>query len=339
VDLACCRFNYVRGNWEYRLLVAKTYPYPAGLADILRDAWRLKSIEIEKLDLELGEFFAGLLNRFHTGHSLRPDLVSSHGHTLRHEPCRGITFQAGNGKIMAQKTGLTVINDFRREDVLQGGQGAPLVPVGDRLLFGHYGACLNLGGFANISCEMGTNRVAWDICPVNMALNWVASLAGRPYDRDGEIARRGRIDPLLLEHLNQLNYYGDPPPKSLGREWFMEEFIPVFRNSEHSPEDLMATITEHICLQVCAAIDTTGAEKILVTGGGALNLYLVERLTYYAKSRLHIPEKELVQFKEAIIFAFLGMLRLRGEINCLASATGGSKDLSAGIIHQPNDKS
>ncbi len=335
VDLACCDLVQEKGNWSYKFLAAGTFPYTPELQSKLEKACHWNMDEIHKLDLELGTFYGQLLNRFHKKEKLKPDYIASHGHTILHDPARGITFQAGNGKIMAGRTGITVINDFRKEDVAQGGQGAPLVPLGDRLLFPAYDGCLNLGGFANISFDNpGGLRVAYDLCPANMALNRVASLKGKAYDRNGEMGRRGTIRRDLLEQLNQLEFYRLRGPKSLGREWFLEQFLPVIEGSGLAAEDLMSTVQEHIALQISRGINEAGIRSVLITGGGALNRSLLQRIRSHTEATLEIPEEELVHYKEALIFALLGILRIRGEINCLASVTGGRKDLSAGTIHK-----
>ncbi len=334
VDLACCDFFLNGSTWKFNILAAETFPYPLYLRERLAGACNLNASEIESLDIELGLHYAGLLNDFHSAHSLRPDLISSHGHTILHEPERGITVQAGHGGIMAENTGIAVVNDFRKPDVSQGGQGAPLVPVGDRLLFGDYDGCLNLGGFANISFDDGSGkRIAFDLCPANMALDWIAGLRGLQYDDGGMIARSGKVDHALLQALNSLAFYRKAPPKSLGREWFLDQFHPILEQSKLPVEDLMATAVEHIAMQISMGSNRAEVSSILVTGGGALNQSLLERLKYHAVARLEIPDLLLIRFKEALVFAFLGLLRIRGEVNCLASATGGEKDLSAGTLY------
>jgi anhydro-N-acetylmuramic acid kinase len=337
VDLAFCYFFHGQSGWGFRIIKAETIPYPASLLERLSATSFRDQAEMNELDTDLGRFFAGQINAFHNRHGLHPDLVASHGHTLLHEPGRGITFQAGNGEVMAKETGLTVVNDFRKADVAQGGQGAPLVPAGDRLLFGDFGACLNLGGIANISYETAEDRrIAYDICPVNMALNWLARRAGKAYDKGGAMAAEGKVDGPLLEALNHLDYYRKPPPKSLGREWFLSEFLPVLEREPLDPSDLMATAVEHICIRIAMQIALSGVQTVLVTGGGAMNQFLMERLYGHTQVKLEVPGRKLVQFKEAMIFAFLGVLRIRHEINCLSSVTGGAKDLSTGEIHQPS---
>lgn len=339
VDLACCDFILDGSRWTFNILAADTLPYPSDMKEKLAGAWNLEAPESEVLDLELGGFYAALLNQFHRTHGLKPQLIASHGHTLLHEPDRGITLQAGNGRVMAEKTGIMVVNDFRKEDVAQGGQGAPLVPIGDLLLFSAYDACLNLGGFANISYDdPAGRRVAFDLCPANMALNWIAGLKGLEYDEGGLIARAGQVDHSLLNALNNLGYYSKEPPKSLGREWFLSQFHPLLLQSGLAVEDLMATTVEHIAWQIALGSRRGDIRSMLVTGGGALNRTLVERLMVHTPFQIEIPGLNLVRFKEALVFAFLGLLRIRGEVNCLSSVTGGARDLSAGTIFRTNKK-
>jgi anhydro-N-acetylmuramic acid kinase len=334
-DLACCDLTWNGLRWDYRILKAETIPYGSALKSKLEVACHWNRKEIDELDRELGAYYANLLKDFHLRHKLVPDYIASHGHTILHDPQRGLTYQAGNGSIMAEKTGMVVVNDFRSEDVAQGGQGAPLVPLGDRLLFSSYGGCLNLGGFANISCDNREGkRIAYDLSPANMALNHVAGLKGLEFDRDGRLARQGSLHADLFEKLNKLDYYQQSAPKSLGREWFIETLLPLMNQSALSPEDLMATVLEHIAFQVARGINDAGLRSVLVTGGGALNQTMIRRLSYYTSASLDIPGEQLIHYKEALIFALLGVLKIRGEINCLSSVTGGRRDLSAGTIHK-----
>lgn len=336
VDLACCQFLFNEGEWHFEVRSTETIPYPSALQRQLKEALGWNNDQLLKLDQELGTFYGTLLNRFHKEHELFPELIASHGHTIFHEPDRGRTLQLGNGQAMAEATGLTVVNNFRSADVAQGGQGAPLVPVGDRLLFGEYGACLNLGGFANISFEREQGmRTAYDIGPCNLALNDIAARLGQPFDPEGTIARTGSVDDRLLHAMNQMTYYALSPPKSLGREWFQTHFFPLLSNTQLTVRDLMATTVEHLAFQIGSAVNRSGAGKVLVTGGGAFNLFLLERLGRYTDARLVVPDQSLIAFKEALVFALLGVLRLRGEINCLASVTGGKQDLSSGEIYSP----
>ncbi len=228
-----------------------------------------------------------------------------------------------------------MVNDFRSADVAQGGQGAPLVPVGDRILFNKYDACLNLGGFANISYEnVSGERIAYDLCPANMPLNWIANTLGFNFDEGGSIAKKGKPNEELLNRLNKLEYYAVEPPKSLGREWFLEKFLPEMQHEQLAPNNLMATTVEHVAIQISLGINSFGINTVLVTGGGALNQTLLDRLRYHTSAHIELPDMLLINFKEALVFALLGLLRIHGEINCLASATGGKKDLSTGTIYK-----
>lgn len=335
VDLACCEFILDGTSWSFTILAADTLPYPAELQPKLVQACTWNQKQIKELDQELGMFYGDLLNRFHLTHGVLPDLIASHGHTILHEPDRGITLQAGHGGIMSERTGITVVNDFRSEDVAQGGQGAPLVPVGDRLLFGAYDACLNLGGFANISYDdPAGHRIAYDLGPANMPLNWIAGLQGLTMDKGGTMAGQGQVDENLVKALNNLEFYRLTPPKSLGREWFLDKFLPLLMERKLEPSDLMATVVDHIACQIAHGINHASIESVLVTGGGALNQTLMERIRYHTSAKLDIPDLRLINFKEALVFAFLGLLRIRGEVNCLASVTGGNEDLSTGTIHE-----
>ncbi len=335
VDLAFCEFSRKNGKWDFRILTAETIPYPLAVKKQLEDAsdWDMK--RIGQLDVYLGSYFGKLLNEFHKKHGCIPDLISSHGHTILHDPSKGITFQAGDGRTMAERTGISVVNDFRREDVAQGGQGAPLVPVGDRLLFADFGACLNLGGFANISFdnEEGKRR-AFDIVPVNMALNRIAGLRGLDFDKNGRLARLGEVDPPLLDSLNALEYFKNDPPKSLGKEWFTQYHAPIIDQSPLDVNDKLATLTEHIAVQIAMVLNRSGVQSVLVTGGGTLNGTLMKRIRQRSKTSFVIPSPDLINYKEALVFALLGLLKTKGEINCLSSVTGGASDLSTGNIHR-----
>lgn len=334
VDLTACSFHRDQRSWTFRILAAETIPYPAHLGSALESAMRWDQERIERLDHELGVFYGQVTRQFHKRNQLRPGLVASHGHTLFHQPEKGMTRQLGHGGMLAKEAGVTVVCDFRTADVMQGGQGAPLVPVGDELLFPEYGACLNLGGFANLSFRgPAGQRLAYDIGPANLALNAVAGKAGMKYDRDGELADQGILHRALLEEMNKLEYYQRKPPKSLGREWFLEHFFPLIESRRIRITDLMATTSEHIAFQAGQAIRRTGADRVLATGGGALNRHLVSRLQHHSGSQIRVPEKKLVNYKEALVFALLGILRTLGEVNCLASVTGGKEDLSTGRIY------
>jgi anhydro-N-acetylmuramic acid kinase len=282
----------------------------------------------------LAEVFAEAINSW-LGDGPRPDFIASHGHTVFHQPGIGLTTQIGNGAVIAARTGIPTVCDFRTKDVALGGQGAPLVPIGDELLFGDFDACLNLGGISNISYRIGNKRVAYDISPCNMALNALANRAGQPYDQDGQLAKEGVIIPELLQKLNNLAYYHQNPPKSLGKEWYDEVFSPVLASflSNHSVADLSRTVVEHIAVQIIANVPKA-ARTMLVTGGGAHHTFLIQQIQHQRDTlKVIVPDDLIVDYKEALIFAFLGLLRLEGENNCLRSVTGAKKDCCGGCVY------
>jgi anhydro-N-acetylmuramic acid kinase len=333
LDLALCHFTKPDTGWDYKVIAAATFPYKKDLQERLVKAIELSAYEFVKLDTDLACFMARTINTFLSKQEILPDFIASHGHTTFHQPAIGITSQIGNGAILAAHTGITTVCDFRTIDVALGGQGAPLVPIGDELLFGQYDACLNLGGFSNISFRKDGRRIAFDISPCNMALNYLANRLDMPYDRNGETARKGRIDTILLHKLNSLDFYSRTGAKSLGKEWFDTVFRPCLDESTSSTEDKLRTLTEHIVTQLAMASHGKDGEKMLITGGGACNTFLIERLSQFGNKEIVIPDAQTIDFKEAIIFAFLGVLRIRGEINCLRDVTGARINSCGGAVY------
>ena len=332
LDLACCSFTF-ENKWDYTIHHALTIEYPAEWQDRLRGAMQAGGGDLALIHADYGRYIGLQVRDFLDKTNFNADFVASHGHTVFHQPSRHFTLQIGDGNAIAAATGLPVIFDFRSLDVALGGQGAPLVPVGDRLLFGKYDYCLNLGGIANISFEKGSRRVAFDICPANMMLNHLAGRMGLMYDPEGEMARSGRVVTDLLDALNGLSYYREEGAKTLGREWFAEHILPLLeQHADRSPEDLLRTATEHMAMQIAHSVDDPAGRTMLVTGGGAMNRFLVSRIRKHTDLQLVVPDKQLVLFKEALVFAFLGVLRYRHEINCLASVTGASRDSCTGVM-------
>ncbi len=333
LDIAAVDFILHDEEWKFSLISAETVPYKKNWVKTLTDAPYLSGEELTFLHSKYGEFLGNEIKRFLHKHNYTPDIIASHGHTVFHLPDKGYTLQIGNGANIAAITNILTVSDFRSSDVALGGQGAPLVPVGDRLLFSEFDYCLNLGGFANISFENNGNRIAFDICPVNIVLNYFAQQQELPYDKDGNLGKKGKINYELLEGLNQIPYYHIPPPKSLGREWVENEFFPVLEQFNISDSDKLRTVYEHIAIHITKPL--TGNKKILITGGGAFNSFLIERIKANQNIEVIAPSPDIANFKEAIIFAFLGILRIKNINNCLASATGASKDHCSGIIFQP----
>ena len=277
------------------------------------------------------DYLSQIISAFISKHEIKTlDAVCSHGHTILHEPEKGVTLQIGNLPKLASLIKETVVCDFRVQDVKLGGQGAPLVPIGDKLLFPEYDYCLNLGGFANCSFDKNGNRIAYDICPVNIVLNLYAEKLGQPYDEGGKMAASGEIKGRLLDQLNHLNFYNENPPKSLGLEWVQAYVFPILEASKETPRNILRTFVEHIAIQL--ARQFSEEKKVLITGGGVYNSFLMERLQAIRNLEIVIPSTELIENKEALIFGILGVLKLRNEVNCLASVTGAKENHSSGIV-------
>ncbi|SDQ67853.1 anhydro-N-acetylmuramic acid kinase [Chryseobacterium soldanellicola] len=330
VDLCFARFEK-HNNWEFQILKAETIPYPKIWEDKLRNSINISAQELLELNSEYGFYLGQLVREFIQKYSLKNiDLIASHGHTVFHQPQKKFTLQIGDGRAIKIENNLPVIYDFRSQDVLMGGNGAPLVPIGDELLFSQYDACLNLGGFSNISLKISDKRIAFDIVPVNIILNKLAQKFNKNFDENGDLARTGKVIENLLNKLNSLDFYKKSHPKSLGIEWCNEFIFPQFENFETI--DLLATFIEHIAQQISTIINEYKLKNILFTGGGTYNHYLIQKIKEKTTAEIIIPGKEIIDYKEALIFAFMGVLRLNNEINVLSSATGSSRDHSSGII-------
>lgn len=333
VDLACCSFRLNNHGWEYRILQAETIPYPVEWYQLLAQLPAANGEELIKADRMLGRYFGELTAQFCKKHNLNPVYVASHGHTVFHQPGIGYTFQAGHGASIAEASKILTITDFRSQDVAAGGQGAPLVPIGDELLFSQYDALLNIGGFANISLKKQATRIAWDICPVNIVLNHLARKNNKTYDSNGEMARSGHVIESLLQQLNDLSFYKQSPPRSLGREWVDAEILPMLDIENHPLNDLIATYTYHAAVQIAHSCNE--ADSVLCSGGGVHNQYLMELVSKHSHSKIIVSDDITCDFKEALIFAFLGWLRLNTIENTLISATGARKAFSSGALYLP----
>ncbi len=343
LDIAFCRFNEKNDNtWDYHIEQTHFVPYPEPLYLQLNGAKGMAADALMALDASYGRWLGLQVHQFVSSNQIKPSFVASHGYTVFHQPERGFTLQIGNGHEIFSECQIPVVYQFRQLDVALGGQGAPLVPIGDRLLFGEYDFCLNLGGIANLSTQIGDKRVAYDVCPANMILNHQAKRKNRAYDKDGNMAASGGIIQDLLYQLEKLHFYTMPFPKSLGSEWVEQNILHEKVLNTYSPEDVLATFTHHITNRLATDFDalaqqqpaSTQAKKIQVTGGGAFNTHLIHSLKRKLGDGFEVivPDEKLVNFKEALIFAFLGLLKQLGRPNCLASATGARYDCSGGIV-------
>jgi anhydro-N-acetylmuramic acid kinase len=332
LDIAYCTFKRDE-RWHFELHSATTISYDNTWRERLRSAHNLSGLELAQLHVDLGKQHGDWVKAFIQQHALHVDFIASHGHTVFHQPHLGLTLQIGSAAHIAASTGVDVVADFRTTDVAHGGQGAPLVPVGDLWLFGKYPLCLNLGGIANVSVKESLHMEAFDIGLCNMALNHYAEKLGVTYDHDGCLSREGKLNEVLLDQLNSLAFFNQPAPKSLGKEFWLSEFLPTVERSGINTPDALRTITEHIAMQIAAALTHYEQTEILVTGGGAHNGFLMERIAAHTHHSVVVPEKKIVDFKEALIFAFLGALRMAGECNALASVTGARRDSVGGAIY------
>jgi anhydro-N-acetylmuramic acid kinase len=333
IDLAHVKFNF-SGSWSYRILSAETLPYTPKWRKILAEAVFYNEADLEHLNVKYTEYLAEVISEFLSKNGIfEPDAICSHGHTVKHEPENGFTLQIGNLPQIADLLQQKVVCDFRVQDVKLGGQGAPLVPVGDQLLFADYDYCLNLGGFANVSTIVDDRRIAYDICAVNTVLNWLAQKLNLDYDQNGEIAASGELDEQLLKELSKMPFYELKPPKSLGIEWVNEQILPLLKGKEDIASALH-TYVVHIGQQIGKTLDSG---KVLVTGGGAFNSFLIGQINEHTSAEIIIPSAETINYKEALIFAFLGVLKMRGEVNVLSSVTGAAHDHSSGEIFLPGE--
>ena len=333
IDFAHVHFTVKNNHWNYKIRETETIPYTQEWLNKLKNAVDFSENELISLNEDYTDYLGNTIKKFidkHKSHLI--DAVCSHGHTILHQPQNGLTLQIGNLPKIATIVGKTVVCDFRVQDVELGGQGAPLVPIGDRLLFSEYDFCLNLGGFSNVSFEEKGQRIAFDISPVNTVLNYYANQLGLEYDDKGKIASSGKVNLDLLNELNSLDYYQKPYPKSLGFEFVKKIILPLIENYTVSIEDKMNTFIEHIAIQTDFSLPEKEG-KLLITGGGAYNDFLVEKMQkYLPKMQLIIPDSKTLEYKEALIFGLLGVLKLRNEINVLSSVTGAKHNHCSGNI-------
>lgn len=333
IDLALCRFDRNGEHWSFAIEKAETVPLPGTLRERLLHATAADALELARLHRDVGITIGTACKEFRQG--TEAALIASHGHTVFHKPHEGLTTQVGCGAHIAARAGLPTVCDFRTMDVALGGQGAPLVPFGERMLFPEHQAFVNLGGIANIALHRRGKTIGYDICPCNQPLDLLAAAAGLPYDQDGRLARSGSVDQALLAALNQLDFYRLPPPRSLGREWFEERMLPLLETGLPLA-DRLRTVSEHLAMLIAGELDRNAMATALFTGGGAHNGFLLERIAARCRTKPVLPSKELIDYKEAVIFAFLGLMRWKREVNTLASVTGAARDSIGGAVYRPN---
>lgn len=341
LDLAYCHFTEEKGTWSFEIIETKSVPYALKQQEELKNAIHLNAEALLQLHNQFGIWLGEEAGGFIKDKQLVVDFIASHGHTTHHRPELGFTLQIGSGQHLANESQTPVICDFRTNDIALGGQGAPLVPIGDQLLFHEYDFCLNLGGISNISFDVKGKRIAYDIGLANMILNYITRKIDLEYDKGGEIARSGNINPEMLQRLNALKYYLLPHPKSIGYEWFLEEVVPIVDGTKDTTNNLLHTAVHHVCEKIAQQIHQNTirpGQRLLVTGGGALNTFLIETLTKKLgnETQVVVPEPTLIDFKEAMVFAFMAALRIERQINVLNSVTGANRNSSSGVVYLPN---
>ncbi len=331
LDICYTEFSNTNDAINFSIIKAETINYDMDLKEKLRDAYQFSGANLMKLDADFGKFLGQKVNEFIKKNNIdKVDLIASHGQTIFHRPDLGYTTQIGSGAWINSITKIKTICDFRTQDVALGGQGAPLVPIGDKLLFSEYKYCLNIGGFANISIKNDDKITAFDICPANIVLNHYINKMGLAYDDGGKVASTGKINQNLLDELNRLEVYESTSPKSFGWEFVEDEILPIIEKYSLNIPDILRTYTEHIAIQIA---NKTKDDKMLITGGGAYHNLLINRIKNHTSTQVIIPDKQLIDFKEALIFALLGFLKDENKINILADVTGASKDHSSGVVY------
>lgn len=335
IDLVYVTFEFEQ-TWQFKIIHTETVAYNNYWHEILKSLVSYSLKELQQIDEDYTVYLSNIIKNFIEKNNINDvDAICSHGHTALHQPENKLTYQIGNLPNMARLVNNKVVCDFRVQDVEFGGQGAPLVPIGDQLLFSEYNYCINLGGFANISFDHKSKRIAYDICPVNIVLNYYVKQLGFNFDDEGKIASTGTVNNELLEQLNALDFYKESPPKSLGLEWVNTNIFPLIDSFELDVKNVLRTFVEHVAIQILKVTNGDANASLLITGGGAYNTFLIESIKSRSSNQIVTPSNDIIEFKEAIIFGFLGVLKLRNETNCLQSVTGANKDHSSGKIYLP----
>ncbi len=343
LDIVFAALSEQRGKWSYDIFAAETVPYPAEWKEQLSTAPNLSARDYIQLHAAYGKYLGVAVNNFIDKYNLhhQVQLIASHGHTVFHAPGEGFTAQLGDGAAIAAATGINVISDLRAMDIALGGQGAPIVPMGEKLLLEQYNLLLNIGGIANLSYRREDSYIAFDVCPANAVLNKLAKNTGMEYDAGGNLAATGRVNKALLQQLNAQSYYNMQPPKSLDNGFGHTVLYPLMQSISLAANDALCTYIEHIAIQVSNSIHqyvqpaTTTAVQLLITGGGAFNTFLVNRIQA-AVAPLNVevvlPAADIINYKEALIMALLGVLRWREENTVLFSVTGAARSSIGGAV-------
>ena len=340
IDIVYTELQEHAGRWQYEIQHAECVPYDKKWIEKLQQSINFSAKEYLLLHTKYGEFIGRKINGFIDENNLhhQVNLVCSHGHTTFHLPEKKMTHQLGDGAAIAAETKLPVVSDLRSIDIAFGGQGAPIVPLGEKFLFSQYNYFLNIGGIANLSVHQPGGVIAFDVCAANRVLNMLANEKGFAYDGEGKMASRGSVNEDLLNKLNTLEYYQLLYPKSLANTYGTDLVYPLLQSSGISTEDNLRTYTEHISVQIKNSLrmfKQSHTQHLFITGGGAFNAFLMERLQSQLKEinfEIFIPDSETVKYKEALIMSLLGALRWREQYTILSSVTGASQNSIGGAL-------
>lgn len=341
LDIVYTEITNEQENYNYNIVHTACVPYPEQWLSKLKHLSEGTAKEIFQAHSNLGRYYAEKVNEFIIQYKLfgKVDFIASHGHTIFHYPDEDYTCQIGDGAHIAAITGIKTITNFRTVDIAYGGEGTPIVPIGDLLLFAPYKFCLNLGGIANISVKQKNKIIAYDICTANQVLNYYAAQMKMEFDESGNLARKGTLCKELYDKLQEIPYYDKNYPKSLDNSFSRKEIIPMMNQFDISVEEKLHTFTEHIAYQIADEIKrfplTKEHEEMLVTGGGAFNSFLIECIQKNTDVKLVVPDENLVKYKEALVIALMGVLRTQEKTNVLESVTGAQKDSCGGVIYLP----
>jgi len=336
IDISLSSYSYDKNSaWSFDIKKTTTISYSEELKHQLAGATELSGLALKLLENEWSNFAAKQINQFLKNSVIKPELIGNHGHTIFHQTDKKLTYQLANNSIIAVETGIPTIGDFRSADVALGGQGAPLVPIGDAMLFSKYDCCINLGGIANLSFTKNNETIAYDCCPFNIPLNILANSLGHDFDDGGKIAAMGMVNESLLKELMEIPFFNESHPKSLGIEWIKEHFLPIIEKHTIKTADTLSTLIELYTKLIGSVILDNNLHRVLITGGGTHNTYFIEELKKKTKIEIETMKEETIDFKEAIIFGFLGVLRWRKEVNTVPSVTGASKAHSSGGLYLP----
>ncbi|MCB0501604.1 MAG: anhydro-N-acetylmuramic acid kinase [Bacteroidetes bacterium] len=339
LDIIAVHFQKSESGWTFDIIASDSVPYSPSSREKLVHAPTMSAADLMQLHIDYGQWIGKIVVDFINNNGIADtiDVIGSHGHTVLHQPQKGYTLQIGSGADIATLTGIPTVCDLRANDVAAGGQGAPIVPIGERYLFQDYNAFLNIGGIANIAFHNGNEVTAYDVCPGNTPLNELIGTLGFEFDKGGLFAGKGLINESLLSVLEQFSFYQKEGPRSLHTDLILEEFMPMVASADGIVADKLATVVEHIALQISKAIqqhkEQYNVQKLMVTGGGAFNIFLIERIKAHTDVTVVVPDETIVKFKEALIMAFFAIKRIRGEVNCLQAVTGAQKDTVGGAIY------